>query len=41
MKEFMRYREKENLRRIEGRDSNADHTAWGSTNCNGRGESLL
>jgi len=37
----VRYCEKENLRLIVGRDSNAHHTAWGSTNCNGRGESLL
>jgi hypothetical protein len=37
----VRYCEKENLRLIVGCDSNAHHTAWGSTNCNGRGESLL
>jgi len=37
----VRYCEKEKLRLIVGCDSNAHHTAWGSTNCNGRGESLL
>ena len=37
----MRYCEKENLSLIEGCDSNAHHTACGSTNRNGRGESLL
>ena len=36
----MRYCENENLRLIVGCDSNAHHTVWGSTNCNGRGESL-
>ena len=41
MKKLVRYREKENLRLIVGCDSNAHHTAWGSTNCNRRGESLL
>ena len=37
----MRYCENENLHLIVGCDSNAHHTVWGSTNCNGRGESLL
>ena len=37
----MRYCEKENICLIVGCDSNAHHTAWGSTNRNGRGESLL
>jgi hypothetical protein len=26
---------------LVGCDSNAHHTAWGSTNCNGRGEALM
>jgi len=34
------YCENENLRLIVGCDSNAHNTGWGSTNCNGRGESL-
>ena len=37
----MQYCENENLCLIVGCDSNAHHTAWGSTNCNGKGESLL
>jgi len=37
----VRYCEYEALCLIVGCDSNAHHTAWGSTNCNGRGESLL
>jgi len=37
----VRYCEKENLRLIVVCDCNAHHTAWGSTNCNGRAESLL
>jgi len=41
MEEFVQYCENENLYLIVGCDSNAHHTAWGSTNCNGRGESLL
>jgi hypothetical protein len=41
IEELVRYCEKENLRLIVGCDSNAHHTAWGSTDCNGRGESLL
>jgi len=41
MGELVRYCEQENLRIIVGCESNAHHTAWGSTNCNGRGESLL
>ena len=39
--ELVRYCENEDLYLIVGCDSNAHHTAWGSTNCNGRGESLL
>jgi len=41
MEELVRYCEKENQRLIVGCNSNAHHTAWGSTNCNRRGESLL
>jgi len=41
MEELVRYCENENLRLIVGCDSNAHHTVWGNTNCNGRGESLL
>jgi len=32
MEKFVRHCEKENLRLIVGCDSNAHHTAWGSTN---------
>ena len=35
------YCEKEDLYLIVGCNSNAHHTSWGSTNCNGRGESLM
>jgi len=41
LEELMRYCENENLYLIVGCDSNAHHTAWGSTNCNGRGEVLI
>jgi hypothetical protein len=41
MEELVRYCENGNLRLLVGCDSNAHHTAWGSTNCNGRGYSLL
>ena len=37
----VRYCEKENLHLLVGHDSNAHHTAWGSTNCNIRGETLM
>jgi hypothetical protein len=37
----MCYCENENLYLIVGCDSNAHHTAWGSTNCNDRGEALV
>jgi len=40
MEELVQYSENENLCLIVGFDSNANRTAWGSTNCNGRGESL-
>ena len=41
MEEPVRYFDNENLRLIVGCDSTAHHTAWGCTNCNSRGESLL
>ena len=37
----MRYCENENLTLVVGCDSNAHHKAWGSTNCNSRGEALI
>ena len=40
LKELVRYCENENIQLLVGCDSNAHHTAWGSTNCNGRGEAL-
>jgi hypothetical protein len=40
LEDLMRYCEKENLYLLVGCDSNAHHTAWGSTNCNRRGEAL-
>ena len=40
LEELMRYCENENLCLIVGCDSNVHHIVWGSTNCNGRGESL-
>ena len=41
LEEPVQYCENENLYLIVGFDSNAHHTAWGSTNCNDRGEALL
>jgi hypothetical protein len=37
----VRYFENENLYLIIRRDSSAHHSAWGSTNCNGRGKALV
>ena len=37
----MQYCNNENLYLVVGCDSNAHHTAWGRTNCNGRGEALI
>jgi hypothetical protein len=37
----VRYYEEKHLYLILGCNSNAHHTAWGSTNCNGRGEALV
>jgi hypothetical protein len=41
LEELVQYCERENLCLIVGCDSNAHHTVWGSTNCNGRGEDLM
>ena len=41
LEELVRYCESEDLYLIVGCNSNAHHDAWGSTNCNSRGESLL
>jgi hypothetical protein len=35
------YCESEKIQLLVGCNSNAHHTAWGSTNCNGRGEALI
>jgi hypothetical protein len=40
LEKLVRYCEKENLYLIAGCDSDSHHTAWSSTNCNGRGEDL-
>ena len=37
----MRYCEKEKLLLIVGCDSNTHLTVWGSSNCNGSGDSLI
>jgi hypothetical protein len=37
----VRYCESERIQLLLGYDSNAQHTALGSTNCNGRGEALI
>jgi hypothetical protein len=41
LEELVRYCEDEGIRVLVGCVSNAHHTAWGSTNCNGRGEALV
>jgi hypothetical protein len=41
LEELMRYCENEDFYLIVGCVSNAHHTAWGSTNCIGGGESLI
>ena len=41
LEELVRYCENENIQLLVGCDSNAHHTAWGSTNCNSRGEALI
>jgi hypothetical protein len=40
LEELVRYC-KEHLHLITGCESNAHHAAWGSANCNGRGEALV
>ena len=41
LEELFRHCGKENIQLLVGCDSNAHHTAWDSTNCNGRGEALM
>jgi hypothetical protein len=41
LEELVHYCEEELLHLIVRCDSNAHHTAWGSTDCNGRGEALV
>jgi hypothetical protein len=41
LEELVRYCEEEHLYLIIGCGSNAHHSAWGSTNCNDRGEDLV
>jgi hypothetical protein len=41
LEKLVRYCESERIQLLVGCDSNAHHTAWGSTNCNGRGEALI
>jgi hypothetical protein len=40
LEELVQYCDSKDLYLLVGCDSNA-HTAWGSTNCNGRGEALM
>jgi hypothetical protein len=41
LEELIQYCDNEDLYLLVGCDSNAHHTAWGSTNCNDRGEALM
>jgi hypothetical protein len=41
LEELVSYCESERVQILVGCDSNVHHTAWGSTNCNGRGEALI
>jgi hypothetical protein len=41
LEELVRYCENENLYLVVGCDSNAHHSAWGSTDCNSGGEALM
>jgi hypothetical protein len=41
LEELVRYCEKGNLHLVVGCDSNTHHSAWGSTNCDSRGEGLV
>jgi hypothetical protein len=41
LESLVRYCEKEAIQLVVECDCNAHHTAWGSTNCNGRGEAVI
>jgi hypothetical protein len=41
LEDLVRYCEKEHVHLLVGCDSNAHHSAWGSTNCNSRGKALM
>ena len=41
LEDLVRYCKNENIQLLVGCDSNAQHTAWGSTSCKGRGEGLI
>jgi hypothetical protein len=41
LEDLVQYCEKEKIKLLVGCNSNAHHTAWCSTNCNGRGEALI
>jgi hypothetical protein len=41
LEDLVRYCEKDTIQLVVGCDCNAHHTAWGSTDCNGRGEALI
>ena len=41
LEKLVQYCEDENLYLVVGCDSNAHHSAWGSTNCNSRGEAQV
>jgi hypothetical protein len=41
LEDLVQYSDNEDLYLLVGCDSNAHHTAWGSTNCNARGEALM
>jgi hypothetical protein len=41
LEDLVRYCEREHLHLLVGCDSNAHHSAWGSTNCNSTGEALM
>jgi hypothetical protein len=41
LEELVSYCESDRIQLLVGCDSNVHHTAWGSTNCNGRGEALI
>jgi len=41
LEERVQHSSKENIQLLVGCDSNAHHTAWGSTNCNGKGKALM